>query len=216
MTLVTTEHLIDQLAGTVRRSSPGAASRRLAAGIAVGAAISLLLILAALGRPAASVQYTGIPAFTMKLSFSAAMAAAAAVLLYLSGHPGHRLGNRLYWIAVPPALVAVTALMEMTATAPQYREQVWLGSTSHICLAAVTLLSLPILAGVSWAFRRLAPTRLRVTGFLAGTVAGSVAAIIYALYCPETTASFLVTWYSLAIGAAGLVGLLLGPRLLKW
>lgn len=216
MPVVTTEHLIDQLAGTVRRTPPGAASRRLAAGVAVGAAVSLLLILAVLGRPAESVQYTGIPAFTMKLSFSAAMAAAAAVLLYLSGRPGHRLGMRLYWIVGPPALVAVTALMELTAAAPQYREQAWLGSTWHICIAAITLLSLPILAGLAWAFRRLAPTRLRLAGFLAGTTAGSVGAVIYAFYCPETTASFLVTWYSLGIGAAGLVGLLLGPRLLKW
>jgi hypothetical protein len=51
---------------------------------------------------------------------------------------------------------------------------------------------------------------------LAGLAAGATATLVYCLHCPESTASFVVTWYSLGIGLAGLVGAWLGPRLLRW
>jgi len=73
-----------------------------------------------------------------------------------------------------------------------------------------------VLAGIVWAFRRLAPTNLPLAGLLAGLASGSAAAVVYALFCPETTAAFLATWYTLGILAAGLIGLLVGPRLLRW
>lgn len=214
--MTTTEQLIEQLAADLRPSRPAAAARRLIVGIGIGGLLALLLMAIWLGRPAASVEYTSIPAFAMKLGFSAAMVAAAGALLYTAGRPGQRLGKRLLWLAAPPALVVVAAAMELVVTAPQFREQAWLGSTWQTCLAAITLLSLPVLTGIAWAFRRLAPTRLRLAGFLAGTTAGATAAVVYALYCPETTATFLLSWYTLGIGLAGLVGLLLGPRLLRW
>lgn len=214
--MAATEQLIEQLASGVRPTSPTAALQRLLLGIAGGASVSLLLVILMFGRPAALVEYTGIPAFAMKLSFSAAMMAAAAVLLYIAGRPGHRIGKRLVWLAVPPALIAVTAVMELSATAPQFRDDVWLGSTWQTCLAGISLMSLPVLGGIVWAFRRFAPTRLRLAGLLAGITSGATAAVLYALYCPETTASFLVSWYSLGIAAAGLIGWIAGPRLLKW
>lgn len=88
------------------------------------------------------------------------------------------------------------------------------GSMWLMCLLKIVLLSVPVFAGVLWAFRQLAPTRLRLAGLLAGLTAGSAAATIYALYCPETTATFLVS--SLGILAIGLIGALSGPRLLRW
>lgn len=214
--MTATDELISRLAADVQPRHPAAAARRLAAGILFGAGLSLLLIVMVFGAPAASVQYTGIPAFTMKLSFAVAMAAAAGVLLYLAGRPGHKVGLRLLWLAFPPVLVALTAAMEISAIAPQFRDQAWFGTTWQTCLISISLLSLPVLAGVTWAFRRLAPTNLRLAGFLAGVTSGSTAAVLYALYCPETTASFLVSWYSLGIAAAGLIGWVLGPRLLRW
>jgi len=47
-------------------------------------------------------------------------------------------------------------------------------------------------------------------------LAGGVGASVYGLHCPEMTAAFVVTWYSLGVAACAAVGALLGPRLLRW
>jgi len=214
--MLATEDLIRQLAAGVTPRPRGAAVRRLAGAIIVGAIMSLAAILLWLGHPMAAVEYTGIPAFTMKLSFAVGMAAISAILLVAAGRPGHRIGGRLLWLLLPPALVAGTAALELSGMAPQFRQETWLGSTWQNCLVAITFLSLPVFGGIIWAFKRLAPTQLRLAGFLAGITSGSTAAVVYALYCPETTAAFLVSWYTLGIAAAGLIGLVTGARLLRW
>ena len=50
----------------------------------------------------------------------------------------------------------------------------------------------------------------------AGLLAGAFAAAVYCLHCPETSAIFVLIWYSLGILATSLLGALLGPRLLRW
>jgi hypothetical protein len=77
-------------------------------------------------------------------------------------------------------------------------------------------LALPIFAGLLRSFRRLAPTRLRAAGAAAGLAAGAWAAAIYCLHCPEVSALFVLTWYSLGILLATAAGALLGPRLMRW
>lgn len=214
--MATTDELIERLAADVGPTRRGAAARRLAGGVALGGAIAFAAILAWLGSPLQAVQSTGAAAFAMKLLFCVALLAAAFALLLLAGRPGHELGRRWLWLLVPPALVAVSAAMELSIAAPGLRGELWLGSTWQTCLLAITLLALPVFVGILWAFRRLAPTRLRPAGLLAGLTAGSASATLYALYCPETSATFLASWYSLGILAAGLVGLAIGPRLLRW
>ncbi|MCA1662608.1 MAG: DUF1109 domain-containing protein, partial [Novosphingobium sp.] len=90
------------------------------------------------------------------------------------------------------------------------------GATWLRCLTAIGLLAPPAFIAISLALRRLAPTRLRLSGFVAGIAAGGIAASAYALWCPETDALFLAAWYALPIVAMGLLGALAGPRLLRW
>lgn len=214
--MTATEDLIRSLAADAKPVRRGAAQMRLLAGILAGATVALLALALLLRAPLSAVVYTGVPAFTMKLAYAAAMAAGAGILLFASGRPGQRVGFRLLWLIVPPLLVGTTAVMELTMKAPQFREEALLGSTWQTCLAAIAGLSLPVFGGVVWAFRRLAPTNLPLAGLLAGLTSGSAAAVVYALFCPETTASFLATWYTLGILGAGLIGMLAGPRLLRW
>ena len=214
--MIATEDLIRSLAADAKPVRRGAAQIRLLAGVVAGSLLALFALSLLLSAPLSAVEYTGVPAFTMKLAFAVAMATAAWILLLASGRPGQRIGPRLLWLGVPPVLVAATAIMELTMKAPQFREQALLGSTWLTCVVAIAGLSLPVLAGIVWAFRRLAPTNLRLAGLLAGLASGSAAAVVYALFCPETTAAFLATWYTLGILTAGLIGLLAGPRLLRW
>lgn len=212
----TTEELIRSLAADMRPYQRGAAQLRLAAGIVGGMLLSLAALILWMGPPLSAVAYTGVPAFAMKLAFAASMIAISCILLFASGRPGQTIGARFLWLLAPPALVLATAIMELAITAPKFREGAWFGSTWQTCLLAIIGLSLPVLLAVGWAFRRLAPTNLRLAGLLAGLTSGSAAALVYALFCPETTATFLACWYSLGILAAGLIGLLCGPRLLRW
>ena len=50
----------------------------------------------------------------------------------------------------------------------------------------------------------------------AGLAAGAFAATVYCMHCPEVSAIFVLTWYSLGILLAASLGALLGPRLLRW
>lgn len=211
-----TEQLIDQLVERLEPHSPGAAARRLTTGLLIGAALSAGLILLSWGAPLAAVGLTGISAFTAKLLFAFSIAAVGGVLLFASGRPGQHIGARIYWLLVPPLVVAVTAALELSSLPAPLRDDAWLGTTWKTCLVSVSSLSVPILLGTFWGFKLLAPTALRLTGALAGLTSGATAAVIYALYCPETTAAFLVSWYTLGIFSAGLIGALLGPRLLSW
>lgn len=216
MTMIATEDLIQSLAADVKPLRRGAAQLRLAAGIGCGAVVALVVLWLSWRAPLSAVAETGVPAFTMKLAYAAVLAAASSILLLASGRPGQRVGMRLLWLLVPPVLVVALAIMELTMKAPQLREQALFGSTWQTCILATGGLSLPILGGIVWAFKRMAPTNLRLAGLLAGLASGSAAAVVYALFCPETTATFLATWYTLGIAIAGLIGLVAGPRLLRW
>ena len=90
------------------------------------------------------------------------------------------------------------------------------GSSWKTCLVTVTLLAAPAYALLAWAFRRMAPTDLKLAGLLAGITAGSTGALIYALHCPETSPAFLLLWYGLAITFAAIAGRLVGPLALRW
>ncbi len=54
------------------------------------------------------------------------------------------------------------------------------------------------------------------TAFRAGLAAGGIAATMYGLHCPEWAASFVATWYSLGILASGVLGAVIGRRVLRW
>lgn len=214
--MTTTDELVRRLATDLERVPRGTGLRRLFTGVATGIAASLVAIVASLGLPLQAVQHAGAAAFAMKLLFSVTLFGMALVLLFGAARPGHEVGRRWLWLFVPLAVIAVSAAMELSMAAPSQRQAIWLGSTWQTCFMAITLLSLPVFAGVLWAFQRLAPTRLRLAGLLAGLTAGSAGAVLYALYCPETTATFLLSWYSLGIIAAGLIGLVAGPKMLRW
>ena len=61
-----------------------------------------------------------------------------------------------------------------------------------------------------------APTRLRISGALAGFAAGALATLVYTLHCPESGAPFVAVWYRLGMLIPTTAGALLGPRILHW
>lgn len=85
-----------------------------------------------------------------------------------------------------------------------------------VCLMSVPALALPVLGAVLWAISAGAALRPRLTGAVAGLMAGGLAASIYSLHCDEDAVLFFLPAYSAAILVTALIGAMSGPRLLKW
>ncbi len=212
-----TERLIEQLSRDVRPVRRHGVARRLALGLICGAAVSTALLLLWMGpRPdLASAMRGGV--FWMKWGYTISIALVAALATIRLARPDDAGGARWLWLlAVPVLLLAGAGAAELLRTPQGMWLSMWLGHSWKSCPWRVLLLAIPIFVGLLWAFRRLAPTRLRTAGATAGLAAGAFAATVYCLHCPEVSALFVLTWYSLGILLAAGLGALLGPRLLRW
>jgi len=211
-----TEELIGVLATGLRPVRRGAAATRLAWRAAAGGVVAVALLLAILGARADLAPSLAVPGFWLKWAFTLTLAVGSFAAALRLGRPDARMGALWIPLALPPLAVGVLALVELAGAPAEVRADLWLGSTWQRCLVFVTALSLPVLIGVLSALRQLAPTQLALTGLLAGLLAGSISAAVYVLHCPEVSAAFLATWYTLGILASGAIGALSGPRLLRW
>lgn len=212
-----TEQLVSVLAaGEVavpRRTLPN----RLAMATAAGLLASLTLMLALLGVRSDLSQAATAPMFWVKIGFAVLLTVAGLAATLRLGHPGVRLGRLpTSAAAIPVLLLWMLAIAALGQAAPSQRTTLLLGETWSSCAFLIALLSAPLLASTLWAMRGMAPTRLRLAGAAAGLFAGSLAALVYSLHCPEMSAPFIATWYLLGIGIPFGVGAWIGPRLLRW
>jgi hypothetical protein len=211
-----TDQLIESLAADVAPVSRHSVGRRLALGVVAGIAISALVIALGLGvRPDLFAALHSFPLW-MKAGYTASLAACAIYATAQLARPEPANLRRLWLIAIPVVLLALVGVDELMRTPPGEWLAMWLGHSWKKCPWLVLMLSAPIFIGLLWSFRRLAPTRLRAAGATAGLAAGAFAATVYCLHCPEVSAIFVLTWYSLGILLAASIGALVGPRLLRW
>jgi hypothetical protein len=211
-----TDELIARLSADVPRVRSGAIGRRIAIGAALGLAVSAAIVLFGMGvRPDLGTAMHGF-SFWMKWAYTISLSATAIGATATLARPGAD-GSRWLWLmAIPVLLLAGACAIELARTPPAAWLAMWLGQSWMECPWRVLALAMPIFAGLLWSFRRLAPTRLRAAGAVAGLAAGAFAATVYCLHCQEVSALFVLTWYSLGILLAASVGALLGPRLLRW
>ncbi|EFG35708.1 hypothetical protein IB60_15035 [Brucella abortus LMN1] len=92
---------------------------------------------------------------------------------------------------------------------------VW-GYTALVCPWLIGLISLPTLASLLLAIRKLAPARPTLAGFAAGLVSGGIGVLVYAFHCPESGLPFIALWYTLGIVGTGVLGALGGRFCLRW
>jgi len=211
-----TEELINRLSTDLAPVPRCAASLRLALGLAVGAGASLLLLFAWLGVRPDLAEAARSGGLWIKFAFTLSLGAAAFATLDRLSRPGGRVGAGWFWLVAPLAVVSLLAIVQFLEAPGAYHEQLWTGRSAVLCPVRIAALAAPVFAALLWAFRRLAPTRLAPAGFAAGILAGCVGAAVYALYCPEDGAGFLAVWYTLGVFTAGLMGALIGSRLLRW
>lgn len=211
-----TDTLIASLGVGLRPIRHGTVGRRLAAGIIVGGIVAIIGLSLTVGfRPDLWLAMQG-PAFWMKWGYTMSLAGAAIYVTSRLARPDPGRLRGLWFMAVPVLVMAGIGAVDLAQTPRAEWLAMWLGTTWMVCPWLVLALSAPIFVGLLWSFRRLAPTRLRAAGAAAGLAAGAFAATIYCLHCPEVSAIFVLTWYSLGILLAASIGALVGPRLLRW
>jgi hypothetical protein len=211
-----TDALIAALAGDVAPVRPHATARRVGKGLIAGALVTLVLVAAGLGfRPDLWLAMHG-SAFWIKWIYTGSLALLALMATFRLGRPDAGTMGWLWLAGVPVAGLAVIGMVEMAQAPRGDWLAMWLGHSWRVCSMLVFLLSLPIFGGLLWSYRALAPTRLRLAGANAGLAAGAWSATLYCLHCPEVSAIFVLTWYTLGIALAAMLGAWVGPRLMRW
>ncbi len=211
-----TEQLIASLSADVPRVSRHAFARRIGFGIVGGMFVATFALMALLGvRPDLELAMQGF-AFWMKWTYTISLGLGAIYAINRLARPVPASLRGLWFLAIPVLILAGIGIGEFASNPSSEWLGIWLSRSWKVCPWLVLGLSVPIFIGLLWSFRKLAPTRLHAAGAAAGLAAGAWAATVYCLHCPEVSAMFVLTWYSLGILLATGGGALLGPRLLRW
>jgi hypothetical protein len=211
-----TEELIEALAANLQPISSFALPRRLLMAAAAGAAVTLAIVAFGYGWREDLASALGEWPFWRKLTFTLSIALLGLWAAFRASRPGLDAMPRALWMLAPFSAIACLALVELAKLDASERRGTWLGETWLSCPWSILALSVPVLIALLLAMRRLAPTRPAIAGFTAGLASGGLAATMYGLHCPEWAASFVATWYALGILASGVLGAVIGRRVLRW
>jgi hypothetical protein len=188
----------------------------LALALLAAAPVSLLMFFASLGvRPDAMTAMHN-PFFDLKFAVTLALATSAiAISLHLS-RPEASLKGFVWLLLIPAGLLAagISGEMMMPQRLPMMTRLV--GSNSRVCMTAIPLISLPLLAAALIGLRHGAPARPAVAGAVAGLVSAGLAATLYASHCTDDSPLFVATWYTIATALVTAIGALAGSRVLRF
>jgi hypothetical protein len=156
------------------------------------------------------------PFFDLKFAVTLALAISAmTVSLHLS-RPEASLHGWAWLLLIPAGILVggIASEMMLPQRLPMMTRLV--GSNSRICMTAIPLMSLPLLAAALIGLRHGAPTRPAVTGAIAGMLSAGLAATLYASHCTDDSPLFVTTWYSIATALVTAIGALAGSRVLRF
>jgi hypothetical protein len=180
------------------------------------APVSVAMFLAGLGvRPDVMTAMHN-PFFDLKFLVTLALAISAiAISLHLS-RPEASLQGWAWLLLIPAGLLVagISGEMMMPQRLPMMTRLV--GSNSRLCLIAIPLISLPLLAAALFGLRHGAPARPAVAGAIAGLLSAGLAATLYASHCTDDSPLYVATWYTVATALVTAIGALAGSRLLRF
>jgi hypothetical protein len=213
-----TDRLIDMLSAELDVVNSGRLTKTLLLALITGGAIAFVLMLLTVG-PRPDLQASAhIEWVAVKLLFALSVVCIGALLLNRVMRPG--LENATNWLLILfPFFAALAVALSVLLAQPQSWSELLRGATrvsSVRCLLLIVFFSTIPLAGVIYALRQGAPTRLKLCGAIAGIVAGGIGAAAYAFNCTSDTIPFIAIWYSAAIVICAIIGAEVGPRVLRW
>lgn len=178
--------------------------------------ISVALFLTQLGvRPDVMTAMHN-PFFNLKFVETLALAITAiAVSLHLS-RPEASFRRWAWLLLIPVGILAAGILAEMMVPQRLPMMTRLIGSNSRVCMMAIPLMSMPLLAGALIGLRHGAPTQPAVTGAVAGLLSAGLAATLYASHCTDDSPLFVATWYTIATALVTAIGALAGSKILKF
>jgi hypothetical protein len=210
-----TEHLINAIAAD-GAAGPASVRTRLAVALAIGGFCAGALFAGSLG-----VRYdigVALQSWRWLAKIAIVLAAFAAALWATAqlARPEADQRKLLAALLVPVVMLVLAVGGELAATDPESWSVRAIGTNSRLCLAAITLLSIAPLASLLVALRAGAPRSPAIAGAAAGLLAGSLAAVLYALHCFDDSPLFVALWYTPAIALVTLAGAAAGSRALRW
>jgi hypothetical protein len=180
------------------------------------APVSLLMFFSMLGvRPDVMTAMHN-PFFDLKFAVTMALAAAAITISLHLSRPEASLRGFVWLLAIPAGLLVagISGEMMMPQRLPMMTRLV--GSNSKVCLTAVPLLALPLLAASLIGLRHGAPTKPALAGAMAGVLSSGLAATLYASNCTDDSPLFVATWYTLATIIVAAIGAAVGSKVLRF
>jgi len=209
----------DQLIKTLAADNPHRArpvSHVLAMALLAAAPVSILMFVAELGVRSDVRTAMHNPFFDLKFAVTLALAAAAITISLHLSRPEASLRGFVWLLAIPPLLLiaGISGEMMMPQRLPMVTRLI--GHNSRVCMSAVPLMSLPLLAASLIGLRHGAPSRPAVAGAMAGLLSSGLAATLYASHCTDDSPLFVATWYTLATAIVTAIGALVGSKLLRF
>jgi hypothetical protein len=211
-----TSELIQQLSTQVTPVSRQSLVKRLLLVWASGVVIALAMLLMSMGvrRDLATAILT-LP-FWIKWGYTISLIVIGALLTKRFAHPEHQSKRVLWWLMLPASLLLLIAIYDLSQAPAEQIHHMWMGHSALMCPWNILAVSLPVFVAMMLIMRKFAPTQLQTAGFAAGCFAGASGATVYALLCNESGTPFILVWYSLGMLLPGLLGALLGSKILRW
>lgn len=188
----------------------------LALGLLAAAPLSIAMFFIMLGvRPDVMTAMHN-PFFDLKFVVTLALAITAMVVSLHLSRPEALLRGWGLLLLIPAGILAagIGGEMMLPQRLPMMTRLV--GNNSRVCMTAIPLMSMPLLAGSLISLRHGAPSRPAVAGAVAGMMSAGLAATLYASHCTDDSPLFVVTWYSIATAAVAAIGALAGSRVLRY
>ena len=209
----------DQLIRTLAADSSSPArpvSLVLALALLAAMPVSLAMLFAGLGVRPDVMRAMHNPFFDLKFAVTLALAiSAVGVALHLS-RPEASLRGWAWLLLIPAGLLVGGIATEMMLPQNLPMMTRLIGSNSRVCLTAVPLMSMPLLAAALIGLRHGAPTRPAVSGAIAGLLSAGFAATLYASHCTDDSPLFVATWYTIATALVTAIGAAIGARVLRF
>lgn len=211
-----TDDLIDMLGTNVEPVVDSKRRVALLVALGVGAAAALCLVFVIFGAPgdAFGGDFLGLTMLT--LAFTLGLTIAGARFLSLAARPGKAGRGALAMIGLLIFGLILAAIVVLSLERPSGWSAMIFGPQWAACLMCIPLAAVVPFFSLVWYLRNEAPTRLRLTGAVAGLVAGAIGTTAFALHHPGGSLPFVALWFGGPLLLCMLIGAVLGPRLLRW
>ena len=214
-----TDRLIDLLSVNLETVGRVQFGKTLLVAMLTGGAAAFSLMLVTVGPRPDLDSTTQVGWTVVKLLFAVSVIGTATPPLLRSMRPGLEKETHPGIIFLPFFAAIAVALAMLPFVTPQTWSEMLRGATSASpgrCLLCIMVFAAVPFGALIFVLRQGAPTRLGLSGAIAGVIAGGPCAVAYAFTCRSDTIPFIAFSYGAAIALCAFIGVQLGPRLLRW